>query len=112
MTDCVSCGEVPEHECPKSERPCGHHCNHSWTHDICHWCGAEFGEDMSRGGRTGLAVFLVAVAIAILAATAEPACPEGFMLAGVEDVDGPRCLQVVDGRIIQVPHGWTWGFLP
>lgn len=44
--DCASCGEsMPWNECPKSERPCGHHCNHSWTHDGCDWCHAEFGED-------------------------------------------------------------------
>lgn len=43
--ECVSCGEaIPLNECPKSERPCGHHCNCSWTNDHCHWCDAEFGE--------------------------------------------------------------------
>ncbi len=42
---CGSCGESPENECPKSKRPCGHHCNHVWTHDACDWCGAEFGPD-------------------------------------------------------------------
>lgn len=43
--DCISCGEeMPEGECPKSERPCGHHCNCSWVHDACDWCGQEFGE--------------------------------------------------------------------
>jgi hypothetical protein len=42
---CSSCGEEsPEGECPKSKRACGHHCNHSWSHDACHWCGEEFGE--------------------------------------------------------------------
>ena len=41
--DCVSCGEeTPRDECPKSERPCGHHCNHSWSHDACDWCGESF----------------------------------------------------------------------
>lgn len=40
--ECGSCGETPEGECPKSRRPCGHHCNHVWTHDHCDWCGAEF----------------------------------------------------------------------
>ena len=58
-TECLTCEEanayiaagepVPEGvgvegECPKSERPCGHHCNCSWIHDCCHWCGVEFGE--------------------------------------------------------------------
>jgi hypothetical protein len=44
--DCVSCPEkMPLKECPKSLRPCGHHCNHSWEQDRCHWCGVEFGED-------------------------------------------------------------------
>jgi hypothetical protein len=43
--NCSSCGEeMPENECPKSEKPCGHHCNHSWSHDSCCWCGKEFGE--------------------------------------------------------------------
>ena len=47
--DCSSCGEgIPKLECQKSERPCGHHCNHSWSDDECCWCGAEFGE--VRGG--------------------------------------------------------------
>lgn len=44
--DCASCGEeMPRNECPKSKRPCGHHCNHAWTHDVCDWCGQEFGEE-------------------------------------------------------------------
>lgn len=43
--ECGSCGEgSPNGECPKSKRPCGHHCNHVWTHDACDWCGKEFGE--------------------------------------------------------------------
>lgn len=45
---CSSCGNGdPENECPKSKRSCGHHCNHSWTHDVCCWCGMEFGDDAS-----------------------------------------------------------------
>lgn len=36
---CASCGEEVPADCPKSERPCGHHCNHSWIHDECCWCG-------------------------------------------------------------------------
>jgi len=43
--DCLSCGENPDEKCPKSERPCGHHCNHSWTHDECDWCGTSWGEN-------------------------------------------------------------------
>lgn len=50
-TACLSCGEDPSpmDPCPISERPCGHHCNHIWTHDCCHWCNGEFidGEDGS-----------------------------------------------------------------
>lgn len=42
--DCSSCGEDNE-PCPKSERPCGHHCNHSWSHDACCWCGKEWTGD-------------------------------------------------------------------
>lgn len=44
--DCYSCGEgMPGGECPNSKRACGHHCNCSWVHDHCHWCGKEFGGD-------------------------------------------------------------------
>ena len=43
--ECASCGEgISGGECAKSQRPCGHHCNHTWTHDTCDWCGTEFGE--------------------------------------------------------------------
>jgi hypothetical protein len=43
--ECISCGEnAPKNECPKSKRDCGHHCNHSWSHDECCWCGKEWGE--------------------------------------------------------------------
>lgn len=46
VEDCASCGELtPWNECPKSQRSCGHHCNHSWEQDICHWCGVTFGEN-------------------------------------------------------------------
>ena len=51
--ECLTCGEdIPPNECPKSLRPCGHHCNCSWIHDYCHWCGTEeFGaEDGEREG--------------------------------------------------------------
>lgn len=40
--DCISCDEgYPEKDCPRSLRPCGHHCNHFDISDRCHWCGAE-----------------------------------------------------------------------
>lgn len=44
--ECASCGYpmIEAGECPQSKRPCGHRCNHSWTHDECCWCGQEFGE--------------------------------------------------------------------
>lgn len=54
MAECDTCADptipgsqdgAPKGECPKSERACGHHCNCSWVHDCCHWCGVEFGED-------------------------------------------------------------------
>jgi hypothetical protein len=42
-SDCISCGEgMPENECNESKRECNHHCNHSWIHDKCCWCGEEF----------------------------------------------------------------------
>lgn len=45
-TDCADCGELmPEQCCPKSRRPCGHHCDCVWTQDTCHWCGVEFHGD-------------------------------------------------------------------
>jgi hypothetical protein len=43
--ECYSCGEPGAGKCPKSKRACGHHCNCSWVHDHCHWCGEEFGEE-------------------------------------------------------------------
>lgn len=44
--ECYSCEqEMPKHECPKSKRECGHHCNHSWEQDECCWCGERFGEE-------------------------------------------------------------------
>jgi len=45
-SDCHSCEQnMPKNKCPKSLRQCGHHCNHSWTHDVCCWCAKEFGEE-------------------------------------------------------------------
>lgn len=43
--DCISCGEAVKDECSGSKRECGHHCNCSWVHDACCWCGEEFGEE-------------------------------------------------------------------
>jgi hypothetical protein len=44
--ECASCGEgLPPNDCPRSQRPCGHHCNHVWDQDICHWCGAEVNDE-------------------------------------------------------------------
>lgn len=40
---CSACGEqCPRNECPASPLRCGHHCNHSWSHEICCWCGATW----------------------------------------------------------------------
>ena len=50
---CGSCGESPENECPDSKRPCGHHCNHVWTHDACDWCGQEFGTSPATPDASG-----------------------------------------------------------
>jgi predicted Zn-dependent protease with MMP-like domain len=46
--DCITCGgssDAVQDRCRKSKRACGHHCNHIWTHDICHWCGLEIGDE-------------------------------------------------------------------
>jgi hypothetical protein len=43
VEDCISCGEKVDQVCPKSPRACGHHCNHSWSHERCCWCGKEWG---------------------------------------------------------------------
>ncbi len=68
--ECISCGEAPkpndpdykpddpDYKCPKSKRSCGHHCNHSWSHEECCWCGATFGDveeslEVERGGAVG-----------------------------------------------------------
>jgi len=45
--ECISCSEgLEQNECPQSKRVCGHHCNHSWSHDQCCWCNKEFGEEL------------------------------------------------------------------
>lgn len=50
---CTSCDErMPLRECPQSKRACGHHCNCSWTQDVCHWCGQTFSEDTKPPEKT------------------------------------------------------------
>lgn len=47
---CATCSEPDGGlTCAQSRRSCGHHCNHSWTDDACHWCGVEFGEMVHDG---------------------------------------------------------------
>jgi hypothetical protein len=41
---CESCARDELPDCPASQRDCGHHCAHSWSHDRCCWCGTEWGE--------------------------------------------------------------------
>ena len=49
--DCISCDCVradpdwEEEVCPKSKKDCGHHCNHSHTHDGCCYCLKEWGPE-------------------------------------------------------------------
>ena len=48
--DCISCKQEsiqhPDEDfCPQTRRKCKHHCNHSWTHDECCWCGKTWGEE-------------------------------------------------------------------
>lgn len=43
--NCLTCtepGSGEKDECPQGRRPCGHHCNCSWTQDACCWCGLQF----------------------------------------------------------------------
>lgn len=46
---CLDCPPGPPageaEQCPKSKKPCGHHCDHEWTHDTCCWCGKSWGEN-------------------------------------------------------------------
>lgn len=46
-SECMTCeeGTGAPNECPKSPRSCGHHCNHSVTHDSCCSCGAQIVTD-------------------------------------------------------------------
>lgn len=50
--DCADCANkrmgYDDDQCHKSQKSCGHHCNHSWSHDSCCWCSAEWGEDGVR----------------------------------------------------------------
>lgn len=48
--DCLECSESDAQECPRSLKPCGHHCNHVWTHDACHYCGYKVPNDDDPGG--------------------------------------------------------------
>lgn len=45
VDDCHTCGEEvadwPDEQCKLSLRECGHHCNHSRSHDQCCWCRWE-----------------------------------------------------------------------
>lgn len=43
--ECISCGSKHADKCPKSRRPCGHHCNHSWSHGECCWCWKLWDEE-------------------------------------------------------------------
>lgn len=49
---CEDCAQrrmgYDEDVCSKSQKTCGHHCNHSWTHDACCWCPARWGEEGIR----------------------------------------------------------------
>lgn len=40
------CGDeaTESDKCPNSQRQCGHHCNHSWSHESCCWCGKVWNE--------------------------------------------------------------------
>lgn len=71
LDECGSCGEdgTEINECPKSKRPCGHHCNCSWTQDACCWCGATFDEptnsnegEIMQTTTAGLAISHAAIA--------------------------------------------------
>lgn len=39
--DCVN-EETRGDFCSKSEKSCEHHCDHSWSHDVCCWCGEKW----------------------------------------------------------------------
>lgn len=54
FTCAESCGESGE--CPGSQRPCGHHCNHIWDQDTCHWCPAHINDDGYLVGADGKVV--------------------------------------------------------
>lgn len=43
--ECDSCELSVEEFCAASKKPCGHHCNHSWSHEHCCWCGKTWGDE-------------------------------------------------------------------
>jgi|HubBroStandDraft_2_1064218.scaffolds.fasta_scaffold253306_1 hypothetical protein len=47
VPECAACegDECADLVCPKSQRPCGHHCNCVMIHDHCHWCDTWWGEE-------------------------------------------------------------------
>ena len=46
QAECYSCEEgLDMDECQSSMKPCGHHCNHVWTHDVCDWCDWHYEEE-------------------------------------------------------------------
>jgi hypothetical protein len=46
---CDSCRESLRTDvCPSSLKTCGHHCNHSWSHERCCWCGREWGDELDE----------------------------------------------------------------
>jgi hypothetical protein len=46
----ISCDLVVHNDCPSSKSN-GYHCNHSWSHDACCWCGQEWGEEGAQTQR-------------------------------------------------------------
>lgn len=48
-SECYSCeNKIPWNECKESKLECGHHCNCTWIHDMCHWCNEWIAEDKGR----------------------------------------------------------------
>ncbi|PPF64552.1 hypothetical protein C5E11_03955 [Clavibacter michiganensis] len=90
--DCASCGMeesgAEANECPNSKRPCGHHCNHVWSHDECDWCGIQFGEsgEESHPQKVRLLKGMPGVSAGRIA-TLHDASPSGHTNAGLKWVD-------------------------
>jgi hypothetical protein len=40
----MSVARWDDDHCPSSQREDGGHCAHADTHDVCDWCGAQWGE--------------------------------------------------------------------